>query len=357
MVDFIKRNWKRILLMLFTVAVLVFFVILDPDLKEADNVLLEISPLWFLLALACMIVYYVGDTVMYLIGADLMGVRQPFFEGLLTTMIGFFYSAITPLASGGQPFQVVQMKKRGINVGTSTSILMLKFLSWHMVITIMGIFGIVLLWERNLFSSTAMLVMFIVGIFVHMACLFIGILLSIKPSLVEKAGNSILNFTQRVFLRKKPEKLEKMRGAWEKFVADYKQAMVFAGQHKGGMVLIILTGIVEVFSYMATTYFTYRGLGFCQTGFMEIVLVQIMLTISVAFIPLPGASIASEGGFYAVFTKYFSASRSVGMLIWRLLTYYMTIILGLIAVVIDGFRKKVVGMDSSDAEPNTDPNK
>ena len=57
-----------------------------------------------------------------------------------------------------------------------------------------------------------------------------------------------------------------------------------------------------------------------------------------AFVPLPGASIATEGGFYALFTVYFGDSRLAAMLIWRFLTYYLTIVLGLAAVLIDGFR-------------------
>lgn len=340
MIAFLKKSWKKILVVLLSIAVLVFFVAFDPEFKNIENVIFKISPICFMLAFLCMIVYYVGDTAMYLIAAKLMNVPQPFFEGLLTTMIGVFYSAVTPLASGGQPFQIVQMKKRGIHTGTSTSILMLKFLSWHMVITILGITGMALLWHKDLFNSTGMLIMFIVGLIVHIICLFIGIFLSIKPSIVERAGCKILNLTERIFFKNKPDKFNKIRIAWNGFVADYKQAMIFAAQHKGGMVIIVLTGIIEVICYMATTYFIYRGLGFNETGIVEIVLVQIMLTVSVAFIPLPGASVASEGGFYAVFTEYFGASRSVGMLIWRILTYYMNILLGLVAVIIDGFRKQ-----------------
>lgn len=46
-------------------------------------------------------------------------------------------------------------------------------------------------------------------------------------------------------------------------------------------------------------------------------LLQAMLSIGVAFVPLPGASVATEGGFYALFTTYFGDSRLIAMLIWR----------------------------------------
>ena len=95
---------------------------------------------------------------------------------------------------------------------------------------------------------------------------------------------------------------------------------------------------IEVIGYLSVTYCVYRGLGFSAVPYPEMTLLQAMLSIGVAFVPLPGASVATEGGFYALFTTYFGDSRLIAMLIWRFLTYYLTILLGLLAVVIDGFR-------------------
>ncbi len=338
-----KKIWKRVVVVLLTLTVLVLFIVFDPNLKDLDDVLSRISPNWFLCAVGCVLVYYLGDTAMYLIGARLLQAKQPFLEGLLTTMLGFFYSAITPLSSGGQPFQIIQMKKRGISVGTGTSILMLKFLAWHIVITLFGIGGAIALGQQYISGSPGMLVLFIIGVFAHAFCLGLGILLSLRPSIVEKAGNGLISFTGRVFFKRKPEKTEKIRASFMRFISDYREAMKIAGQHKGGMLLIVLTGIIEVGAYLSTTYFIYRGLGLGEVKFFELVLLQAVLTISVAFIPLPGASVASEGGFYAIFTQLFGSSRSVGMLIWRILTYYSSIFLGLIAVFIDGFRDSKPG--------------
>lgn len=334
-----KPSRKRIIAVVLTLAVLAAFVIFDPDLQNIDDILTRIDPLWFLGALGCMVVYYLGDTGMYLIACRLMGAPQKLGEGLLTTMIGFFYSAITPLASGGQPFQIIQMKQRGINVGTSTSVLMLKFLSWHIVITLMGVIGAVALSSSLATGGTTMLVLFIVGVLVHIACVTAGIMLLLKPSFVQKLGNGAIGLVSKIkYFRKRPEKVVSMYASFDKFVCDYREAMQFALKHSWGMLFILLTGIVEVAAYMAVTYFVYRGLGFGEYGFLNIVTTQIILSISVAFIPLPGASIASEGGFFALFSQFFGAARSVGMLIWRVLTYYMTIFLGLAAVLIDGFR-------------------
>ena len=49
--------------------------------------------------------------------------------------------------------------------------------------------------------------------------------------------------------------------------------------------------------------------------------------------PMPGASGASEGTFYLAFSPLFGDYLTTAMLIWRLASYYLTIVLGYIAVV------------------------
>ncbi len=345
-----KGTLKRILVVLLTVAVLVGFALLDPDVQNIDDVLRQMSPLWLLGALAAVLVYYLGDTIMYLIACRDMGVPQSLFDGVITTMIGFFYSALTPLASGGQPFQIIQMRSRGINVGTSTSVLMVKFMAWHIALTVFGALGFVLCSGLLLSESTTIFIMFIFGYLLHAFCAFTGILLMIRPAIVQRGGNGVIGFLGRTLLKKRPERAEKMRAAWDGFVSDYKQAVTFALQHRRDMVFIVFTALVEVAAYLSTTYFVYRGLGFSEVNVCIMTLMQAALSISVAYIPLPGASIATEGGFYAIFSRYFGDSRLVGMLIWRALTYYLTILLGLFAVLIDGFR------ESKRKKPDTNEN-
>lgn len=333
-----KQYWKRILVVLLTLAVLVGFVVFDKDVKNIGEVLQAISPWWLIGALLCTLVYYVGETTMYQIACRDMQIPQPFHEGLITTMIGFFYSALTPLASGGQPFQVLQMRGRGINVGTATSVLMVKFMAWHIALSSVGLIGAVFCGGTLLSHSTTMFVLFCIGFLLHAFCAGTGMLLMVRPQLIYRAGRAVVGFVGRVVFRRRPERTERMYAAWDKFIGEYKQAVAFSLQHRGGMAQIVLVAFLEVLGYLSVTYCVYRGLGFSAVSYPTMTLLQGMLSIGVAFVPLPGASIATEGGFYALFTAYFGDSRLVAMLIWRFLTYYLTIVLGLVAVVADGFR-------------------
>ena len=310
-----KQAWKRILVVLLTLAVLVGFVVFDKDVGNIAEVLQSVSPPWLIGALLCALLYFLGDTLMYQIACRDMQIPQPLHEALITTMIGFFYSALTPLSSGGQPFQVLQMRGRGINVGTATSVLMVKFMAWHIALSCVGLMGAVFCGGTLLQESTTMFVLFCIGFLLHLFCAGTGLLLMVRPQLVYRAGRAVVGF-----------------------VGEYKQAVAYSLQHRAGMVQIVLVAFVEVTAYLSVTYCVYRGLGFSEVTYPTMTLLQGMLSIGVAFVPLPGASIATEGGFYALFTTYFGDFRLAGMLVWRFLTYYLVILLGLVAVLVDGFR-------------------
>lgn len=331
---------KRVLVVILGLAVIAGFILFDKDVQMIDEVLRQMIPIWLIGGVICVFIYYWGETHMYMVACRAIGLKEKWYEGLITSMLGLFYSALTPLASGGQPFQIVQMKGRGISVGASTCVLMVKFLAWHVSLSLFALVSVIFKGKVLLEHSTTVFVLFIIGLLIHFFAASMGILLTIKPALVHRMGTSVIRFGGKLFNKKKPERTEHWQEKFDEFIDDYKQATGFALEHKLKMARIILTAMIEIVAYMATTYFVYRGLGFSTVGFWEMTCLQAMLSVSVAFIPLPGASIASEGGFYAIFTKYFGGSRLVGMLIWRALTYYMTILIGLVIVIIDGLRVK-----------------
>ena len=49
-----------------------------------------------------------------------------------------------------------------------------------------------------------------------------------------------------------------------------------------------------------------------------------------AFVPLPGASGGAEGSFLMFFRTFFQDTITPAILLWRLITYYLNILLGAI---------------------------
>ena len=58
----------------------------------------------------------------------------------LFSSIGFFFSCITPSASGGQPMQIYYMKKEKIPIPVSTVILMVVTITYKLVLVVIFLF-------------------------------------------------------------------------------------------------------------------------------------------------------------------------------------------------------------------------
>lgn len=332
-----KKSWKRTVLVLLPFAALLVLLLVDPNTADIGSALEQISPLWLLGAVACILLYYLCDTGMYYLACRSMRIPQKFIPSIVTTMIGFFYSALTPFSTGGQPMQVLQMRKRGITVGTATSVLAVKFLGWQLAITLLGVMGFLFIPQGLKPSSAGMTVMFWVGFCVYLFSVVLALFVFFKPEGVYHFGKRVLNFIGKWRVMQKKDRLARAQKKWETIIQDFAQAATFAKQHVFSMLFIMLLSLLSAVSYMSVTYFIYRGFGLAEHPLWHVVLMQAFLYIAVSFVPLPGASIASEGGFYVVFSQLFTpAARFPAALLWRLLTYYFALALGGIFVMIDG---------------------
>lgn len=337
-----KKNsiWKKILLVLLPLCVLAIVALLDPSIADMGDAWAQISPLWLAAALLCAALYWVFDGTTHYFTSRAMHCRQSWPGSFLTSMVGIFYNAVTPFAMGGQPMQVLQMRKQGISTGAASSLLVLKFLAWQVVTTILGTIGLIL-YGHIVMDSTAMTVLFVIGYVLNAGCLVLAVLALVLHDWLARCGKAILRMLARIRLIKKPQTLEKYNAHWDHFLQDYRQATRFALDNWKNMLPILLFAALTAAATFSITYCVYRGLGLQEEGYATVLLMQALLTVSVSYIPLPGASVASEGGFYIIFAQLFpGAYRFAGVLLWRAFTYYANIIFGLVAVVLDGFITK-----------------
>ena len=56
----------------------------------------------------------------------------------LYSFVGFFFSCITPSATGGQPAQIYYMKKDKLSIPVSTLVLMIVTITYKLVLVVLG---------------------------------------------------------------------------------------------------------------------------------------------------------------------------------------------------------------------------
>ena len=57
--------------------------------------------------------------------------------------------------------------------------------------------------------------------------------------------------------------------------------------------------------------------------------------VGASLVPTPGAAGASEGGYMMVYRGLFGKHLTMSMLVWRLATYYLTLLVGYLFVIAD----------------------
>ena len=328
-----KSRWITISLLLCT-GLLAIYVLMELDEEQVTNALASMKPFWIFMLVGCMFLYYLFDGIKYMIVTRSFGCSQSFSESLTTTMLGFFYSAITPLASGGQPFQVYHMHKKGMSLGTSTSVICMVYVYWKIALVTMGLLGFFIYRNILLNNGPAWVPFLMLGWVLQAMALGAVILSAVMPHWVKMIGSTILKvfFSIDVF-SSRGITAERSIEKWTNFVDEYHTAFIDGTKDKKLVFYSLGCAFLELVAYMSVAYCSYRGFGMRGQPYYRVMFLQVLLYLGASLVPTPGAAGASEGGYMVVYKDLFGPHITMSMLIWRLATYYLTLLVGYLFIV------------------------
>jgi uncharacterized protein (TIRG00374 family) len=327
-----RSNLLNAFVIAFTLGLVLYLSAKGGDMGEAWREMRSADWRWLLAAFGFWIVFMVFEALALHAFFLQQKVRIKYRHTFLVALIGAFYSAVTPAATGGQPMQVIALKKRGIPAGISSSGLAVKFFTFQTALLSLG--G--LLWLTNADTVRACVApvgiwFVILGFFLNGLTVVAVVLLAINKNIVK----GILSLTVRLARKLRLVKNEaKVNARMEKAMADFHASVDLLKNHPARLLKLYLVSCVQVLGLMSITYCIYRSLGMQEMSYLGIITLQFLLYIGASFTPLPGASGAQEEGFDLVFGKVFQNKNGFGaQLMWRFFTYYITLIIGLVAVI------------------------
>ena len=94
-----KKQWLSIGLLTLGAAALAVFAATTLDAGDVRASLAALLPGWTAAIVGCMLLYYLCDALKYRLITRAFGCAQPLGDSIDVSMIGFFYSAVTPAAS------------------------------------------------------------------------------------------------------------------------------------------------------------------------------------------------------------------------------------------------------------------
>lgn len=307
------------------------------SIKTAD-------PLWLIPGVLAMGLFFVCEGVnigncLRLAGHD---VSLP--SEIRYAMTGFFFSSITPSASGGQPMQLYFMRMDGLPVSHSSLALITELTSFQAAAAALALAGLGARCSRVLGASTAAgtggaaltglsdgiggaalagisdgaasagggiaASVFAAGILINAAVLAILLFLIFSPASIKIIVSPVLWAVDRF----NPQKASVFRIKILRGVCEYRRASQYITKNPRAIARIFLTSVIQLLAYFSITFCVLQSLGITGISWGEATLSQAALYVAVSALPLPGAVGVTEGGFALLFA-YLVPSDLMGVAI------------------------------------------
>lgn len=342
----VKKRALQIALFLLIMFLTFYALFSGRDLAEIARAVANMSK-WYLVPAVGLAVFFVcaeGYMIWYLLRsmrAKKDGEKpSSLFRCIQYSFIGYFYSGITPSASGGQPVQLYYMNRDGNRGSDSTVVLMTVAVAYKFILVVMG-FGILLFWMGPLRSElNVYFPLYLLGLSLNVILVAVILGVMLFPGVILKAAMFFEGFFIRIRIWKPSEKREeKIR----EFIDSYQQAVTWLRGHKGRLCWILVMTALQRTSIFVLTYMVYLGFGLQGTDVMKVILLQASVYIAVDMLPLPGAQGITELMYQTVFAHVFTGAYLIpSMLVSRGINFYFLMIVSLFIVVINQivYRKK-----------------
>lgn len=250
--------------------------------------------------------------------------------------LGKYYDLITPLSTGGQPFQVYYLNKRSVKGEIATSVPLAKYIFSQ--IMFVGFAIVVLITNIGVTNNELIVSAAWVGVLLNFLLLAGVFVLSISKKIGPRIVIGILKLLSKLRIVKNYETafLKVMR-----FVREYQKSMRYFTSNIFVVGLSLLISLAYILVQASIPYFIYAAFnGVDPSMWWPIVSKLIMLEFAVSFVPLPGGAGAAEFSFVAMFKVLFPQEGAFfwALLIWRFIVYYAFILQGILVVIYDVIR-------------------
>lgn len=326
------KNFKSILknFLFFIILIIITFSIIfrNKDFNQIINVILTVNPVYLLLGVFCMCLYFLFE------GLNVRSILKTFnhkisvLNSFKYTIIEFFFSGITPAASGGQPMEIYFMHREGVPVVYSTVALLVHLIFFQIITITCGIIGLIINYGM---CPDGYIYIFIIGVSLN----FIALLTMLTCLFCMPLAKKVVNLFVRILELFKYRKIEQLKININDTLNSYYRSSTLIKKHPRIFIKAFIFAFLQILAFYSISYCIYKAFGLNDYNFIQILSIQAFVYVSVSSIPLPGTVGISESAFITIYTAVFGSEIISGaMLLNRGINFYLFIIIGLIITVI-----------------------
>lgn len=308
--------------------------------------------------------YFIYSVVALIFCYLLKGVKLSFFckretgkwhfkTCLGTATIGHYYNYITPLAVGGQPFEIYHLSKNGVHGGVAASLPIASFFLQQFAFVLLAIASLVLYNTNALnspqtlqFLDAGLTAVAIVGIVCCFTVPFLVVLFCILPRISYKIVYFVIWLGSKIGLVKDRRTLNyKMT----KSILQNSKSLKSFVSNPFVLIVSLLISIGENLALCSIAYFSLKFFGYSLVGnggiveWAQVCVVCMLLYSAISFIPTPGNSGAADLSFHYFFKKGLGSIGGVAFpatMLWRFMSFYSFIIIGFIFTKVNKAKEK-----------------
>ena len=299
---------------------------------------------WFALMLGLMFVSYLLEALILFVFCRLYTRQYHVHQGLATSMIGQFYSDVTPGASGGQAMQVYTLKSQGIQVSNAASIMVMSFILYQTSLIVFDIVALAVEWQTvisinvnipELGWSLPMWPLIIVGFLLNISVIFLLLTMSYSHHFHNFILHYVIGFLGKIRILKNPDSVrESLRVQVENFKIELKRL--------ASNIPVIIVQIIFYLGILLCRYsipyfsaFTVHATGaLFENGFNIVNMLHVCFRTSfhqmvTGLIPLPGSAGVSELFYTYLFADLFYGPGVLNssQIIWRTVTFHIILVI------------------------------
>ena len=315
-----------------------YFIFRKIDRKGLSDALSHTNLFFIFIASIFALANIFCESINHYRNLKLLNVETDFKKCLKYGIVGFFFSAITPAATGGQPIQIYYMHKDNINYTHATITILVQSFAYLLTMIILGIIGYIINYQY-IESLGFIEYFFFIGVLANGAIMTFSLIAMFE----ERLSSKLIDLLYRIVDKFNKEKALSIKEKITIQLKEYHDSAKFLLKNKKALLKTFLTTTVQLISYHSVAYFVFLALNVHHINYLKITFLQSVLYLSVSILPLPGTVGVNETGFSLLYSPIINKTIvDSAMLLTRGISFYLIVIITGIILLIISLRKKAL---------------
>lgn len=323
-----KKTIINSIIFLLLIFITYYIIFREQDLYELYLDISKLNPFYLFLAALLMVLYFSIEAFNIKGILNALKEKITFPKALGYTLVGFFFSSITPGATGGQPMEIYYLTKEDIKASHSTMALLIHLCGAQISAVSLGIIGLIL---KPHILNNGLIYFFIIGSLFNTIPVTITIVGIFFPKFALKIINTIIKI-MKFF---KTKNIESITKKINEELEIYQESAKYIKKDKKVFIKALFIAFIQIVVYYIIPFVIYKSFGLSGKTIFDFIIIQAILHSTVCSMPLPGSVGVTETVFLLIYgLAYPNNLLQSALVINRFINFYLFVFISLIVYII-----------------------